>query len=194
MLLGQLQDIGLAHQRLAAGQHIEVHPQLLALRNDLVHIVKAQVILVAVLTCPAADTVHVAGRGGVKQDQPRYIALVLDAVLADGLGAAEESLVAEVQGRGAGHVGVQLVQHTVDELRPLAVRVRQGLLGVCVGLVAEGIAVELLGEIDDLTNGLGGVFLGVGKHEIHSLAQCSTLHLVRQRIKCGIHSNFLQCF
>ena len=144
VLLGQLEDISLAHQRLTAGEHVQINAQLLALGDDLIHIVKAQVVLVAVLTGPAAHAVHIAGRGGVKQDQPGNVALIFDTILADGLGAAEEGLIAQVQGRGAGHVGVQLVQHTVDELRPLAVGVGQGLLGVCVGLLAEGIAVELL--------------------------------------------------
>ena len=123
VLLGQLQDVGLADQRLAAGEHVEVHAQLLALRDDLVHIVKAQVVLVAVLAGPAAHAVHVAGGGGVEQDQPGDVALVLDAVLADGLGATEEGLVTQVQSCGAGHIGVQLVQHAVDEPGPLAVRV-----------------------------------------------------------------------
>ena len=140
VLLGQLEDISLAHQRLTAGEHVQINAQLLALGDDLIHIVKAQVVLVAVLTGPAAHAVHIAG----KQDQPGNVALIFDTILADGLGAAEEGLIAQVQGRGAGHVGVQLVQHTVDELRPLAVGVGQGLLGVCVGLLAEGIAVELL--------------------------------------------------
>ena len=144
VLLGQLEDISLAHQRLTAGEHVQINAQLLALGDDLIHIVKAQVVLVAVLTGPAAHAVHIAGRGGVKQDQPGNVALIFDTILADGLGAAEEGLIAQVQGRGAGHVGVQLVQHTVDELRPLAVGVGQGLLGVCVSILAEGIAVELL--------------------------------------------------
>ena len=144
VLLGQLEDISLAHQRLTAGEHVQINAQLLALGDDLIHIVKAQVVLVAVLTGPAAHAVHIAGRGGVKQDQPGNVALIFDTILADGLGTAEEGLIAQVQGRGAGHVGVQLVQHTVDELRPLAVGVGQGLLGMCIGLLAEGIAVELL--------------------------------------------------
>ena len=144
VLLGQLEDIGLAHQRLTTGEHVQINAQFLALGDDLIHIVKAQVVLVAILTGPAAHAVHIAGRGGVEQDQPGNVALIFDTILADGLGTAEEGLIAQVQGRGAGHVGVQLVQHTVDELRPLAVGVGQGLLGVCVGLLAEGIAVELL--------------------------------------------------
>mgnify|MGYP000382244779 FL=1 len=132
MLLGQLEDISLTHQRLAAGQHVQVHAQLLALGNDLVHILKAEVILVTVFTGPAAHAVHIAGGSGIEQDQPGDVALILHAVLADGLGAAEESLVAQIQRHSAGHVGVGLIQHTVDELGPLAVGVGQGLSGVFV--------------------------------------------------------------
>ena len=116
MLFAQPDQVGLADQRLAARQHIEVDAQLLALGDDLIHICKAEVVLVAVLPGPAAHAVHVAGRGGVKQDQPGDVALVLDAVLPDGLGAPEKRLVPQVESRGAGHVGVGLVQHAVDEL------------------------------------------------------------------------------
>ena len=193
VLLGQLQDVGLADQRLAPGEHVEVHAQLLALRDDLVHIVKAQVVLVAVLAGPAAHAVHVAGGGGVEQDQPGDVALVLDAVLADGLGATEEGLVTQVQGRGAGHIGVQLVQHAVDEPGPLAVRVRESLAGMSIRFLTEGIAIEGLGDIHQLGHGLFAVLVDVGQHDIRRLAQCGALHLMSQRIKCGIHSNFLPC-
>ena len=193
MLFGQLQDVGLADQRLAAGEHVEVHAQLLALRDDLVHIVEAQVVLVAVLAGPAAHAVHVAGGGGVEQDQPGDVALVLDAVLADGLGAAEEGFVPQIQRSGARHMGVGLVQHAVDELRPLAIGVGQHLFGVLVGLIAEAAAVELLCNIYQLAHCFFMVVVDVGQHDIRRLAQCGALHLMSQRIKCGIHSNFLQC-
>ena len=45
---------------------------------------------------PAAYAVHVAGHGGIKQNQPRDVAAVFLTVCADGLGAAKESLIAEV--------------------------------------------------------------------------------------------------
>ena len=180
MLLGQFQDILLAHQRFAAGPHVQVHTQLFAFRDDLIHILKAEVVLVAVLAGPAAHAMHVAGRGGVEQDQPGNVALVLYAVLADHLGASEESFVAQIQRRGAGHVVVQLVQCAVDEPRPFAGRIGQGLFGVLIGLVAECAAVELFGQIHQLANGLFGVFICTGKYHVHHLADGSALHFMRQ--------------
>ena len=105
VFLGQLEDISLTHQRLAAGQHVQVHAQLLALGNDLVHILKAEVILVTVFTGPAAHAVHIAGGSGVEQDQPGDVALVLDTVLTDHLSAAEEGFVPQIQRSGARHMG-----------------------------------------------------------------------------------------
>ena len=189
MLLGQLEDIRLADQRLAARQHIEVDAQLLALSDDLIHICKAEVVLVAVLPGPAAHAVHVAGRGGVKQDQPGDVALVLDAVLPDGLGAPEKRLVPQVESRGAGHVGVGLVQHAVDELGPLAVRVAQHQTSMVIGLLAEAVAIELLCKIDHLNHGFLAVFIGMGKRHIDQLSRCGALHLMGQGIKCRVAHN-----
>ena len=81
MLLAQPDDIFFSHQRLAACEQIEVDAHLLALADDVVKLLKAQVQLVAVLSCPAAHTVQVAGGGGVKQDGPGDIAIVLCAKL-----------------------------------------------------------------------------------------------------------------
>ena len=172
----------------AAGQHIQVNAQLLSLRNDLVHVLKAEVVLVAVLACPAAHAVHIAGRGGVEQDQPGDIALVLDAVLADGLGSAEEGFVAQIQRGGTRHMGVGLIQHAVDKFRPLAVGVGQHLFGVLVGLIAEAAAVELLCSIYQLAHCFFTVLLGVGKRHVHYFTKCSTLHLVGQVLKRCIHN------
>ena len=188
VLFRQLEHVLLAHQRLAAGQHIQVHAQLLSLRNDLVHVLKAEVVLVAVLACPAAHAVHIAGRGGVEQDQPGDIALVLDAVLADGLGSAEEGFVAQIQRGGTRHMGVGLIQHAVDKFRPLAVGVGQHLFGVLVGLIAEAAAVELLCSIYQLAHCFFTVLLGVGKRHVHYFTKCSTLHLVGQVLKRCIHN------
>ena len=132
---------------------------------------------------------HVAGRGGVEQDQPRNVALVLHAVLADGLGAAEESLVAQIQRHGAGHVGVGLIQHTVDELGPLAVRVAQHQTGMVIGLLAEAVAIELLCKIDHLNQGFLAVLIDMGKRYIDQLSRCGALHLMGQGIKCRVAHN-----
>ena len=188
VLLRQTKDVRLPHQRLAAGEHIEVDAQRLAFGDDLVHILKAEVVLVAVLARPAAHTVHIAGRSGVEEDEPRDVAAVLDPVLPDGLGAPEECLIAEVEGRGAGHIGVCLAEHTVDELRPLAVRVSQHGAGVFVGLLAEGIAVKLLCHVHHLGDRLLTVLVDMGQCDIHHRPDSSTLHLVAQRIQCGTHN------
>ena len=191
MLFCQLEHVLLAHQRLAAGQHIQVNAQLFALRNDLIHILKAEVILVAVLAGPAAHAVHIAGRGGVEQNQPRDVALVLDAVFANHFSAAEEGFVAQIQRGGTCHMGVGLIQHTIDELRPLAVGVGQDLFCILVGLIAVGVAVELLCNIHQLTHRFFTVVLGAGKHHVHHFTKSRTLHLVGQIIKRCIHSFFL---
>ena len=188
VLFGQLQDVLLAHQRLAAGEHIQVHAQLLALGDDLVHVLKAQVVLVAVLAGPAAHAVHIAGGGRVKQDQPRDVALVFDTVFPDGLGAPEKSLVAQVQGSSTGHMGVGLVQHAVDELGPLAVGVRQDILGLLVGFLAEGVAVELLRQVHYLADGLFPVIFHVREQHVHHLTDGSTLHFMGQTCKRSIHN------
>ena len=133
---------------------------------------------------------HVAGRSGVEQNQPRNVALVLHAVFADGLGAAEEGFIAQIQCRGAGHVGIGLIQQAVDELGPLAVGVGQCLLGVLVGLVAERAAIELLCNIHQLSHGFLTVFIGMRKHHVHHFTNGSALHFMSQVLNRSIHYPF----
>ena len=133
---------------------------------------------------------HIAGGGRVKQDQPRDVALVFDTVFPDGLGAPEKGLVAQVQGSSTGHMGVGLVQHTVDQLGPLAVRVAQGLFGALVSLIAEGAAVKLLCQIHDLTHGLFRILICMRKHHVHHLANGGALHLMGQILKRSVHKSF----
>ncbi len=91
VLLAEPDEVSFAHERLAAGVDEDVRAELLALVDDGVDVVIAQVELVAVLCRPAARAMQVAGGGGVEQDGPGNVALVFLAVLADGLGAAEEA-------------------------------------------------------------------------------------------------------
>lgn len=78
LVLGsQLEQIVLAAHRLAAGAHIPVDAQLFTLGNQLVHFLIGQVQAVAVLGSPAALAMQVAGGGGVKQQDPRHVAIIL---------------------------------------------------------------------------------------------------------------------
>ena len=189
VLFCQTENIRLPHQRLAAGEHIEIDPQLLALGDDLVHILKAEVVFVAVLARPASHAVHIASRSGVEQDQPRDIAVVLCAILADGLCPPEERLIAKVERRGACHAGRGLVEHTVDELRPLAVRIGQYCAGVLIRLLAERVAIELLGDVHHLGKRLLTVFADMSQCHIHHRSDSGTLYLMAQRLQRDTHKS-----
>lgn len=99
VLLCQLKNILFADERFAASHHIQVYAQFLALRDNFIHILEGQVVLVTICAGPAAGAVHVACRGRVKQNQPRNVAVILLAVFANLLGAAEECLKAQIQSR-----------------------------------------------------------------------------------------------
>ena len=61
VLFAKLQDVCLADERLAAREHVEVYAKLLALRDNAVQVLKAQIQLVTILRSPAASAVQVAG-------------------------------------------------------------------------------------------------------------------------------------
>ena len=107
--LGELEDVRLADEGLAAGEHEQVRTQGLGLGHELVHLVIGEVEAVAVLGSPAADAVLVAGGRGVKEDDPGHVALILDRVLGGVAKAAERRLIAAGEDRGAQDVGVGLV-------------------------------------------------------------------------------------
>ena len=171
----------------------EIDPQLLALGDDFVHILKAEVVFVAVLARPASHAVHIASRSGVEQDQPRDIAVVLCAVLADGLCPPEERLIAKVERRGACHAGRGLVEHTVDELRPLAVRIGQHCAGVLIRLLAERVAIELLCDVHHLGKRLLTVFSDMSQCHIHHRSDSGTLYLMAQRLQRDTHKSLPPC-
>ncbi len=123
MLAAESYKVVLAHQGLAAGVYVDVHPQLLALGDYRVDLVEAQVQLVAVLRRPAAGAVQVAGRGGVQQEGPGDIAAVfLPQLLLPGP-AHQISVDDEVLKGGLEHVLVRLCKDAVHEPVQSAVRV-----------------------------------------------------------------------
>ena len=77
MGIAELDEIRLAHERLATRVNEDMRTKLVALVDDGVDVFVAQVELVAVLGCPAPRAMQVAGARWVKQDGPRHVALVL---------------------------------------------------------------------------------------------------------------------
>lgn len=83
--LAQADKVVLAHERLAAGVDVDVEAQRHALVDDVVDFLVVEVELVAVLGGPAAGAMQVARVGGVKQDGPGNVALVLVAYFSSGI-------------------------------------------------------------------------------------------------------------
>ena len=76
VLFAQLDDVGFAHQRLAACVYVHIYTHIFALADDVVDLIKAKIQLVAIFRRPAAGAVQIAGRGGVQQDRPGDVAVV----------------------------------------------------------------------------------------------------------------------
>ena len=106
---------------------------------------------------PAAYAVHVAGHGGIKQDQPRDVAAVFLTVCADGLGAAKEGLIAKVQEHHLRIVGIGLVDDAVDVFEPAVVGVLDGSADSIELVSGSALPVKLRCNINDLQIGLGAV-------------------------------------
>ena len=116
VLAADLDEVFFAHQRFAARVDVEVHAHFLALSDDGVDLVKAQVQLVAVLRRPAAGAVQVARGGGIQQDDPGDVAVVLLAVfLLDGP-AQNVGVEDEVGEEGLQLIPVHIVEQVQDEL------------------------------------------------------------------------------
>ena len=124
--LGELEHVGLAHERLAAREHVHVAAKLGTLRHQAVHVIVGEVERMAVIGGPAADAMLVAGARGVEEDDPRDVAIKALGVL-DRVGEpAERRLVAAAHDEGLEHVRVGLVDEVEEPLLPFGSRVEGG--------------------------------------------------------------------
>ena len=176
MLLAELNEVVLANQGLAAGVDIEIGAHFLALLDDAVDLVEGQVQLVAVLSSPAALAVQVAGRGGVEQDGPGHVAVVLVAVLVLLLPAGDAGVEEEVGQQGLGEAQVHLGHHTDDQTVGGGVLVVDGVADrlALAGERLGAAAGELIDHVHDVGQVLDGVLLDV----IEGLVQCKFLDAV----------------
>ena len=172
MFFAELQDVCLADKRLTAREHVEVYAKLLALCNNTVQILEAQVQLVTILCSPAASAVQVAGRGRIHQDQPRNIAAILFTVCANGLGSVDHRLKHQVEQRHLQNIRIQLVDQLVQVLVPLFIRICEEPAEHRIGFFRKCIRCELLNYVQRLRKSLLTVFVNSVKHDIKSLAEC----------------------
>ena len=130
MLFAQADDVLFPHEGLSAGEETGVGAQLLGLGQHTVHFLKGQALLVAVFRRPAAGAVHIAGGGGIHQNQPRHVDIVLGCVLLRRLIAPEAALVGRVGQEGLENIGVVLPDQPLGIVGPLAVG--DGLKGLAL--------------------------------------------------------------
>ena len=90
-------------------------------------------------------------------------------------------------------LGKSLVEHTVDELRPLAVRIGQHCAGVLIRLLAERVAIELLCDVHHLGKRLLTVFSDMSQCHIHHRSDSGTLYLMAQRLQRDTHKSLPPC-
>ena len=166
MLFTEPDEVLFPHQRLTAGVDIHIDAQIFPLADNVVDLVKGQVQLVAVLCCPAAGAVEVAGGGGVQQNSPGDIAAVLLSHLfllgpADQVGVDKEvhhhgfedflvNVVDEVSYKGV--VGIFRVLDGIPDDLPLAGKVPAGKAVRPVhdfGKIVIGVFADIVQELLD---------------------------------------------
>ncbi len=157
VFLRQLEDIVHANGGFAAGHHVEVYAELLALRHDLIHVLKGKVGFMAIGAGPTSDAVHITCHGGIEQNQPRDVAVVFLTVGADGLGTAQECLVAQIQKGNLGIVGIRLINDPVDIAEPAVIRILDGGTNRIKLLLAGTFSVEIGSQIHNFKVGFSTI-------------------------------------
>ena len=171
VLFAELDEIGLADERFAAGVDVHVNAHVLALTDDVIDLVKGEIELVAVFRSPAAGTVEIAGAGGIKKDRPGDVAVMLLAELfllfdADHVGVDEE-----IHHDRRENIVIDLIHHVADEV---IVRIRRILDGAADrgALAREASLAERVRPVHQL----GQILLGVLVHEFDRLFDAVLLH------------------
>ena len=130
VLFAQADDVLLPQQRLAAGEKASV------------------ALLVAVFCRPAASAVHVAGGGGIHQNEPGHVDVVLGGVFLCRLIAPKSALIGHIGQEGLENVGVIFPNEPLSVVRPLSVGILGDHAQRRIGAVAP--LVDLLDEVNEL--------------------------------------------
>ncbi len=156
------------------------------LLDDAVHFFKGQVQPVSILRRPAADAMQIAGGGGVKQDGPGNIAVVLFTDLILFFPAVDAGIEEEIGEKGLGKAYVHLRHHAYHQLMGCS---RLVVDGVPDGLALSGKALGTLsGELVDHVHDTGEIFDRVFLNVVKGLTQCELFDAVAN------HDEFLPLF
>ena len=162
--LAELDKVALTHQGLASGVDVNVRAKLLALADDGIDFLQAQIQLVAVLAGPATRAMQVAGAGGIEQDGPWDVALVLIAVGLLDRPCHKVAIDDKRLDKAIAHLWVQVVHDVHQQLVPVALLIDGA--AKCRTLACEQVCRGgLVQQIHDLHD----VVLWIGKEIIHCL-------------------------
>ena len=134
MHFAQPDQISLAHQRLAAGIDVHMDAQLLALADDRIQRLQAQVKPVAVFRSPASGAVHIAGGGGIHQDGPGHVAVFPGFYLVLDGAALQAGVEQKILKKRLAHARIQIIQPQ-DQLIPVVFLVDHLADRVPLGLI-----------------------------------------------------------
>ncbi len=179
VLLCQANDISFTHQRLATGEHIQVNAKFLAFSDNLIHILKGEVIPVAVCASPAACTMHIACGCRVKQDEPRNVAAVHLPIFTDHFCAANKSLITKIERCHPYNMGICFIQNPVDIAHPFVIRVADEASCHIILFICKAVAPKLLCKINRLQKCFFTILFNVRKYKINDLTHCSALNCMR---------------
>ena len=133
--LAEPDDVLFAHERLAAGEEVDVGAHALGLRDDAVHLLIREVHVVAVLGGPAAGAVQVAGARRTHEDGPGNVAVVFFFKPPGRLESNHPGIDDEVFKDPAAHARVYVREEAQQQLVPVVVPVAYHL--------ADGFALRL---------------------------------------------------
>ena len=171
MLFTKTDQISLAHQRFATGVNVDIGPQFLSLPDHIVQLFEGKVQLVTVLRRPAAGAVEVTGGGGIHQDRPGNVALILVLHFHSGRCTDQRT----VDGDGFHQLLplaiIDICPQTLYQLRPVIVRVCQCSTD-SFDLRGNGLTtlIVLLQHIQQLRDICVGVFVQIAIDLLHGKA------------------------
>ena len=169
MLFADLDKVVFANERLTTGVDVDVRAECFALRDDRVDVFIREILLIAVLGCPAARAMQVAGARGVEQDSPRNVALVLFAVIFL-LRPSEQVAVDNKRLEQFGsHLGIE-TENAHDQVIPIAATLDD--VGECLALHGKyAIGDQFVHEVHDFSD----IVLRIVVEIIDELVECYAL-------------------
>ena len=167
VLFAELDNVILAHERLAAGIDVKIDAELFALQDNFVQSFQIHGKTVAVVGRPASDAVQVAGGGGVHQDGPRDVAVVNLFQLILPFAAEHGRVDQEVFKHLFAHAGIDVVPKAEQKPVPVVVFIFNDFVEEISLAFKSVIPVKQVNPVQDFRHILFRVGVQIGIGEFH---------------------------